>query len=111
MDFATALQQHLDAIARRDLDAFMASIGDEAAIILPTGVRVAGRDTIREFHAVWFSDPDWTMHFETIRVVAGEEWGFALLDVAYHDLDASGQPYDRRYYLSLLFVLRGYAFC
>jgi ketosteroid isomerase-like protein len=107
MDFATALQQHLDAIRQRDLDAFMATIGPDPTLILPTGVRISGRDTLREFHAVWFSDPDWTIGFEPLKAYETAEMAMALLDVDYSDIDAQGQPFEKHYYLCLVFVRQG----
>lgn len=104
MDFTQTLQAHLQAISTRDLDGFLATVSDEATIILPTGVQISGQGLVQEFHSVWFSDPDWTISFKTLRVIEGSELAFALLEVDYHDLDASGQPYDKRYYLSLLFA-------
>jgi uncharacterized protein (TIGR02246 family) len=104
VDFATALQKHLDAIRQRDLEAFMATIGPDATLILPTGVRLSGRDVLHEFHRVWFSDPDWTIGFVPLKALETAEMGMALLDVDYTDIDGDGQRYEKHYYCCLVFV-------
>ncbi len=37
MDFTTALDHHLAAIDARDLEAYMATVHDQATIVLPGG--------------------------------------------------------------------------
>ncbi|MFG2760577.1 YybH family protein [Streptomyces wuyuanensis] len=104
MDFTTALDRHLEAVRSRDLDAYMATVHDEATVILPNGRTVEGSDAIRAFHKGWFEDPDWTMETETTRTVVHQETAVAVLAVDYRDLDQDGKPYQLRYLLSLVFA-------
>jgi uncharacterized protein (TIGR02246 family) len=107
VNFAETLQTHLDAIQQRDIHAFLKTVAedDNVTIILPTGTVVQGRAAVEEFHEVWFADPDWRMDVTVLRTIETSEMAFALLEIDYHDLDPNGQPYHKRYYLSLIFAL------
>ncbi|WP_432147998.1 YybH family protein [Streptomyces sp. bgisy029] len=104
MDFTTALDRHLAAVRARDLAAYMATVHDEATVILPNGRTVTGAEAVRAFHQSWFADPDWTMETETVRTVVHQDTAVAVLDVHYRDLDEDGKPYALRYLLSLVFA-------
>ncbi|KAB2591391.1 MULTISPECIES: YybH family protein [Streptomyces] len=104
MDFTTALDHHLTAVRSRDLEAYMATVHDEATVILPNGRTVTGAEAVRAFHQGWFEDPDWTMETETTRTVVHRDTAVAVLDVHYRDLDGDGKPYEMRYLLSLVFA-------
>lgn len=105
MSFETTLRTHLDAIQRRDLPAFVATLtsAPELTLILPNGALISGRDEVISFNAEWFADPDWRLSYETVRTLEAGAMAFALLLVTYDDLDASGQPYQIHYYLQLVF--------
>lgn len=109
MDFQQALEAHLDAITRRDLDAFAATLArsDELTVILPNGTRFKGYDRVIDMHSAWFADPDWRMEAELLHTVERDAMALAVLLVTYDDLDQQGQPYQLRYYLSLVFTQAG----
>ncbi len=106
MNFQTALATHLAAIQTRDLAAFEATLttGADCTLILPNGHLIEGRTAVLDFHREWFADPDWRLVLQPLRQIETVSTGLALFEVTYHDLDADGQPYELRYYLSLLFV-------
>lgn len=87
MDFAPALDAHLAAIQARDLDGYLATVHQDASLILPNGTLLRGREAIGEFHADWFADTDWSMRAEPVRVETAGEAAFALLSVVYDDVD------------------------
>ncbi|NUW43624.1 YybH family protein [Nonomuraea rhodomycinica] len=104
MEFAKALDAHLAAIHARDLEGYLATVHQDASLILPNGTLLRGKEAIAEFHAAWFADTDWSMRAEPVRVEAAGEAAFALLSVVYDDLDPKGEPYRKTYYLTLYFT-------
>jgi uncharacterized protein (TIGR02246 family) len=104
VEFAEAVDAHLAAIARRDLDGYVATVHDDVTLITPTGTLVAGRDDVARFHGDWFSDPDWSWELEPLRSTVAGETGVAVLAVHYRDVDGAGKPVEMRYVLSLIFV-------
>jgi len=103
--FEDALHLHLQSIENRDIEAFAEFLHPSlnSIIILPNGGMVEGFDNIVNFHREWFADFDWKMDVEVIDTFIAGSVGYALLDVVYHDLDENGQPYELKYFLSLLF--------
>lgn len=108
MDFRSALDAHLAAIRSRDLPAFLATVAQDEALslIMPNGALVRGFSGVTDLHQSWFADPDWSLDAELVRTLETAEMALALLLVDYRDRDAEGRPYERRYYLSLVFAKR-----
>ncbi|WP_244945072.1 YybH family protein [Couchioplanes caeruleus] len=107
MQFAEAVEHHLATIAARDLEAFLATVHDDVAIIAPNGRMLAGREEVAAFHRDWFADPDWTWTLEPLRRVETGDTGLATYAVTYDDLDAGGRPYAMSYVLTLVFARVG----
>ena len=105
-DFETAVKAHLKAIEERNLSAFSEFLhpAHNCIIILPNGDMIEGFETILSFHEEWFKDPDWRMGVKVIDMLAADNTGYVLLDIVYHDLDENGNPYEIKYFLSLLFT-------
>jgi len=106
MNFTETLHTHLQAIQRRDIDPFLATLTtDEAmSVILPNGTLIETRSAFVAFTRDWFADPDWRITTDVVHTIETSEMGVALLSVTYDDLDQHGQPYQLRYYLSLVFA-------
>ncbi len=106
MSFADTLHTHLQAIQQRNLDAFLATLtlDETISVILPNGTLIETRRAFVDFTRDWFADPDWRMTVDPVRTIETSEMGIALLSVIYDDLDPHGQPYQLRYYLSLVFA-------
>jgi len=106
VNFAETLQVHLQAIATRDLTTFLSTLTTkpDLTLLLPNGRFFDQRDDVVAFMRNWFADPDWHMDCTVVRTVETRDMGLALLFVTYDDLDAQGQPYQLRYYLTLVFV-------
>lgn len=107
MEFQPALDAHLKAIEARDLEGYLATVHQDATLILPNGKLLRGTEEIAKYHTAWFSDPDWSLRAETVRVESAGDGAFALLSVVYDDLDPEGKPYQKVYYLTLYFVRAG----
>ena len=104
MDFKEVLKIHLKAVKDKDLDIFITTISKEdVTLIMPNGVLISGREKFIEFHEDWFSDKDWVLNYEILKIEEGEEISFALLKVDYNDIDSRGNEYSLNYYLTLLF--------
>ncbi|WP_203992505.1 YybH family protein [Virgisporangium aurantiacum] len=104
MDFDAALETHLDAIRRRDLDAFAATVHEDVTLVLPNGTLVCGRDEVVDFHRGWFGSDTWRMDLATERRVSAGDTEVAVFLVDYHDADDGGAPYHRRYRLAMVFA-------
>jgi hypothetical protein len=106
MNFQDALNHHLNTISNRDLDAFSKTIvnDDRLTLIMPNSTVLNGFDEILAFHKNWFSDPDWNIEANLIKVIESDNTATALLDVTYNDLNEAGKPYQLQYLLSLTFV-------
>ncbi|MCL2376158.1 MAG: nuclear transport factor 2 family protein [Defluviitaleaceae bacterium] len=104
-NFESVVQVHLKAIAERDLAAFAEFLhpAHNCIVILPNGSVVEGYENVLDFHKNWFQDLDWRMDVEILDKFDADNVGYALLDVAYHDLDEDRNPYEMKYFLSLLF--------
>jgi uncharacterized protein (TIGR02246 family) len=107
MEFTEAVDAHLAAIGRRDVDAYLATVHDDVALITPAGALAAGRDEVARFHRDWFGDPDWSWEVEALHSTVTGDTGVVVLSVDYRDIDPDGKPYARRYLLSLVFVRSG----
>ncbi|MCL2353681.1 MAG: nuclear transport factor 2 family protein [Defluviitaleaceae bacterium] len=104
-DFESVLNVHLKAIADRDLSVFSKFLhpSQNIIIILPNGNIIEGFESVVNFHKRWFEDLDWHMDVKMLDIITIDNVGYALLDVIYHDLDEDGNPYELKYFLSLLF--------
>jgi len=105
MTFQETLQIHLHAIDTRDLPTFISTLTTDPVLtlLLPNGRFFDQREQVVAFMDNWFADPDWRLTYELVRTVETNTMGLALLFVTYDDLDAQGQPYQLRYYLTLIF--------
>ena len=104
--FQETLSTHLAAMQAHDFAAFLATLtsAPELSLIMPNGRFTGGRAEAVATLEQWFADPDWRIAFETVRTLETAELAMALLHATYDDLDPSGQPYQLRYYLQLLFA-------
>jgi uncharacterized protein (TIGR02246 family) len=104
MDFTAAVDEHLAAVAGRDLAGYLATVHDDVCLVQLDGRTVTGREAVGEFHREWFADPDWSWRLTPLHRATAGETGTALFAVDYHDLDRTGAPYTMRYLLGLTFA-------
>ena len=97
------IQDHLDAIQNRDLDALLETVttGERLTLIFPDGTLYETRAEYVAFHQEWFADEGWTMTFEPVRTVESPGLATVLVRTTYED----DGPASRRYgYLALTFA-------
>ena len=105
MNFEQTLQRHLNAIKDRNLDEYEATVSTEKPyVVLPDGTLLKGHQAIIDWHRDWFSDPDWRIEVNILHVDETKDTGLALATINYDDIDPQGNPYHKKYYLSLGFA-------
>lgn len=104
MTHEKTLDEHLRAIAERDLAAYTATLHEDVTLILPTGARREGREAVTDFHRDFFADHDWTQDFRPVRTIATPGAVTAVYDVDYRDVDMAGAPIRKNFLVSLVFV-------
>lgn len=107
MNFDATLKAHLDAIRRRDLDAYAPTVHPDVTLVLPNGAVLAGRDAVVDFHREWFADDDWRMDLTPERRVTVGPTETAVFLADYHDVDEGGAPVHMRNRLALVFLHDG----
>lgn len=109
MTFTETLSFHLNAIQQRNFEQFLSTLttGDELTLLTLSGLLINWRKDFIETMSSWFGDPDWRIHFETIRSYETTEMGFALVFVGYDDKDPQGNAYHLDYFLNLIFAKEG----
>ena len=99
--FKEALDEHLGALAARDVDRFEATLAADVAVVDGKGTITRGIDAVLRSHAEWFGVPErWSFDYEIVLTRETASSGFALLDVTYRH---SPESEPSRFLLSLLF--------
>ena len=108
MSFQQALNRHLQAVQKHDIDTFLDTIADDGSLtmILPNGNLLDSYDEIVELHQEWFADSEWQLTTELVTQHESSEMASALLLVNYQDIDEEGEPIQFQYFLDLLFANR-----
>jgi uncharacterized protein (TIGR02246 family) len=109
MTFREALDAHLDAIARRDPDALMATLPPPdlpIVLIASDGSLVRSVEQFERMHRDWFASGSWTLSTEVVEVVESADLGVAVLRLDYRDAPADGPPVRQASYLTLVFARR-----
>ncbi len=103
VEFLSALDRHLAAIAQHDIDAFARTVGARVRLVGTSGSMIEGDDAAVAAHREWFASGDWTLDASD-RVFAQSEGdvGWALVRVRLE----SGMRTDR-FNLFLLFAREG----
>lgn len=102
-DFDCTLDRHVRAIQGHDFAAFEPTVtqGQEIELILPDGSLVSGRRNYLGMLRNILSAGGYQFNYRVIRKRAGEEMGYALLDVRQFN---EGVPQPSRYRLLLIFA-------
>jgi hypothetical protein len=84
-DFDKAVQDHLDAIANRDLDAFKVNLtrGDTLYTIVQNGHAFTTPKELVDIHEQWFKDPNWVWNGSVVHKVVGDDVAMALIRYEY----------------------------
>lgn len=94
-DFDKALQDHLDSIANRDIDAFKANLtrGDTLYTIVQNGHAFTTPSELADIHEQWFKDPNWIWEGSVVHKVVGEDMAMALINYEYR-AKADDKPFN-----------------
>ena len=109
MTFRETLDAHLDAIARRDTDALMATLpspDSPIVLIASDGSLVRSVEQFERMHRDWFVSGSWTLSAEVVEVVESADFGVAVLRLDYRDAPADRPPVRQASYLTLVFARR-----
>jgi ketosteroid isomerase-like protein len=80
-DFNKALQDHLDAISNRDIEAFKDHMTRDKTMytIVQNGHAFTTPEEIIAVHEEWFKDTEWTWKGTIVHTVVGEDMALALI--------------------------------
>ncbi|WP_251553061.1 nuclear transport factor 2 family protein [Psychrobacillus sp. MER TA 171] len=103
--FHTVLIKHLDLMQNKDIIPFLQTISEQEdiSVIMPNGRLISGYKDVAEFNKDWFADIDWSLSYQIIKEECTDEMGYAVVEIEYKDVDQNGNPYNKIYYLTLIF--------
>lgn len=103
--FHAVLVKHLDTIQNKDIIPFLQTISDQdnISVIMPNGRLISGYKDVTKLNKDWFADNDWSLSYQIIKEECTDEMGYAVAEIDYNDVDANGNPYNKIYYLTLIF--------
>lgn len=83
--FDQALQDHFDAIANRDIEAFKAHLtrGDTLYTVVQNGRAFTTPSESVHIHEQWFKDPNWIWEGSVAHKLVGEDMAMALVKYQY----------------------------
>ena len=84
-DFERAVQDHIDAIRNRDIEAFKAHMTKDPTMytIVQNGHAFTTPAEIIAVHEEWFKDPNWIWEGKLVHTVVGEDVAMALITYDY----------------------------
>ncbi len=108
-DFDCTLQQHLNAIEKRDYPAFEKTLtkGKNLTLILPNGHFSESAEQFRAMMKEWFADQSWKLQYRLVSKQKSVDMASALLLVSYDEKDEHGKLHHLDYYLNLIFKKEG----
>lgn len=108
MTFRQALDQHLSAIQRRDLQAFAETVAeDDIVLITADGRLVRSAREMLDMHRDWFAMPGWTLDATPVEVHEAPGMGVAVLHLVYREPRDPAPPLRQESYLTLVFREQG----
>jgi ketosteroid isomerase-like protein len=100
-NFLSALERHVSAIARHDIDEFAATVASDVRLVGTDGNVIEGAAAAIAAHRAWFADPAWQFDASERLVVESKgDVGWALLRIRY-----ATAAHVARFNLFLLFTL------
>ena len=84
-DFDLALQEQLDAISNRDIEAFKAHLteGDTLYTVVQNGLALTRPEDTVALHDFWFKDKAWSWKGTVAHKVVGEDMALAVIRYSY----------------------------
>jgi uncharacterized protein (TIGR02246 family) len=113
MNFASMIQEYLEAIKRRDLQQILSlfSIDENVFLILINGAPINGHSAFINLQTAWLADPDWKLEYKVLRTIETTEMAYALLHIDYSDPALTDQLFNKPQYLSLVFTRKNDRWC
>jgi ketosteroid isomerase-like protein len=107
-NFDDALRVHTEAVRNRDLAALEPTLtrGEDLILIFPNGSMTRTKTEYLDFHRGWFTEPTWSMEFETVWTRVSGATAQALTRTRYRDTAADGSAIDNRAFLLMTFELQ-----
>ena len=101
-EMVSVMQQHLDAVTNRDLQALKRTMSPEGTmqLILPGSEIMYSVDEFMDYHREWFKDSTWTFDTRILNTAVGDPIGMAVVEVTYREPDRAGKPYYNRMIVS-----------
>ncbi len=98
----TVMQQHLDAVAQRDLTTLKNTLAPDGAmqLILPQTEIIYGVDGFMDYHREWFKDSTWTFETKILNSEVSDNLGMAITEIIYREPERNGVPYFNRMIVS-----------
>lgn len=101
-----AIEEHLSALQRRDLEAYGGTLADEVMLILPSGQVVDGKAAVVDLHREMFADDSWTQQLTLRRAMMAGSTGWALIEYHLVTINADDRTVsERRAYFTLTYAL------
>ncbi len=104
--FRDALEQHLDAIRGRDLEALAATLSDDLVLVQSSGKVVRGTREFLALHRDWFHSDRWRIETSLVEVFEAGDQALAVLNLTYHEPRDGAPPVREESVLSLGFTRR-----
>lgn len=98
----TAMENHLNAVSKRNINDLMATLSpdDEMTLILPQSEIIDSKEGFIEYHRKWFEDQSWTFEYKILKLKAGTYFSIAVVEVLYKEPERNGKPYFNRMIVS-----------
>jgi ketosteroid isomerase-like protein len=106
--FRSAVEAHVAAVARRDMDALLPTLttGNDLVMIAPNGFKFHTRQQYIDFHRQWFATNDaGKLDPEIIHLIESPSLGHALIRYRYTSKDSTGTAQGMVSWLALTFAL------
>ena len=102
MAFVATLQQHLNAVTEKDLEALASTMSPEGKmqLILPGSEIMDSVDQFIDYHRAWFQDTTWTFETKILNTDVGDRLGLAITEIIYREPERDGKPYWNRMVVS-----------
>lgn len=102
-DFDSALKNHLESIAARDIEAFKGNLTLDETLytVVQNGHAFTKKSELIAIHEQWFQDPNWVWKGDVVHKVVGQDMAMALVKYQYQ-----AKPEDAPFSTWLVYVFQ-----
>lgn len=102
--FEQTLAVHLNAIKTSNLTELEPTVGENVAMIAPTGSKMDSKAVFMKFHKNWFNTKGWEWEGDIVRTESSDSLGYALIKYKFIQKDSAGNiKFQDNEYLVLIF--------